>query len=38
MAANYKLCLLDQVAVETAVTMNDPAVVVDLLSVIIFRP
>ncbi|XP_046441601.1 katanin p80 WD40 repeat-containing subunit B1-like isoform X3 [Daphnia pulex] len=27
-----------KVAVETAVTMNDPAVVVDLLSVIIFRP
>ncbi|XP_057364598.1 katanin p80 WD40 repeat-containing subunit B1-like isoform X2 [Daphnia carinata] len=27
-----------KVAVETAVNMNDPAVVVDLLSVIIFRP
>lgn len=27
-----------QIAVETAVSMNDPAVIVDLLSVIIFRP
>ena len=29
---------LVQVAVETAVNMNDQAVIVDLLSVIIFRP
>lgn len=27
-----------QMAVETAINMNDPAIIVDLLSVIIFRP
>lgn len=35
---NFHLFSLLKVAVETAVNMNDPAVIVDLLGVIVFRP